>query len=349
MTRQFTATPAKRAQVNLIIGLVGPSSSGKTWTALELATGIQSVTGGDIEMIDTEHERGLFYAENFKFNHTPFAAPFASLDYLDAIKQASKRSKIIIVDSMSHEHESEGGMIDYQEAELTRITRGDDGKRQAMQMLAWAKPKAARRKLLQGMTQIDAHIILCFRAKNTSKPGKDGNGKNVVIPMGFVPIAGEEFVFESALSVLFHPNAQGIPTWNPELPGERIAVKIPRQFEWLKSQKGPLTRADGAKLAQWAAGGVQKPAQTQKPADKPTPTKPDEPALATTVSPASVWADGWDDEVRFAEDSQDLATRFNVAMKSDEMWPQLREEDPARARGIKDAVTKKVAALKEVA
>ena len=255
MTRTFTSSIARRAQVNLIIGLCGASSSGKTYSALELATGLQSVTGGEIEMIDTEHGRGLFYADKFKFNHTVFEAPFASLDYLAAIQQAAKRSKIIIVDSMSHEHESEGGMCDYQEAELTRLTRGDDSKRQSMQMLAWAKPKAARRKLLQGLTQVDAHLILCFRAKNSSKPGKDANGKNAVIPMGFVPIAGEEFVFESALSMLFYPNSKGVPTWNPELPGERIAVKLPQQFDWLAQQKGPITRKDGTRLAQWAQGG----------------------------------------------------------------------------------------------
>ncbi len=258
MSRVFNATPAKRAQVNLIIGLVGPSSSGKTWTALELATGIQSVTGGEIDLIDTEHERALFYAENFKFNHVPFEPPFASLDYLDAIQQSAKRgAKIIVVDSLSHEHEGVGGMIDYQEAELTKMAGQDFGKRQAMQMLAWAKPKAARRKLLQGLTQLDAHVILCFRAKNTSKPVKDDRGKNVVQPMGFMPIAGEEYVFECALSMLFHPNARGVPTWNPDLPGERIAVKLPRQFEWMRDEEGPVTRGMGAKLAQWAEGGVK--------------------------------------------------------------------------------------------
>jgi len=268
MPRQFTASPAARQAVNLIMGLVGPSSSGKTYTALELATGIQSVVGGDIDVIDTEHGRALFYADTFKFNHVPFDAPFASLDYLEAIQQSAKRgAKVIVVDSMSHEHESAGGMLDYQDAELTRMAGADYAKRERMQMLAWAKPKAARRKLLQGLTQIDAHLILCFRAKNTSKPGKNDQGKNVVIPMGFVPIAGEEFVFEAALSMLFHPNSGGVPTWNPELPGERIAVKLPKQFEWLRDVRGPLDRRVGAKLAEWARGGVS--ASAAKPASKP--------------------------------------------------------------------------------
>ena len=338
MTRQFTATPAKRQQINMIIGMVGPSSSGKTYSALEMATGIQSVTGGEIEMIDTEHERGLFYADQFKFNHTPFSAPFASLDYLAAIQQAANRAKIIIVDSMSHEHESEGGMVDYQEVELTRLTRGDDNKRQAMQMLAWAKPKAARRKLLQGLTQVDAHIILCFRAKNSSKPGKDANGKNVVIPMGFVPIAGEEFVFESALSILFHPNARGVPTWNPDMPGERIALKIPGQFDWLAQKSGPITRQDGARLAEWARGGVA--AQKIKTGVTP-PSEPVSDGVQDDIildGALGDWADALEHEIDTAPDRAAAVTLFNKHVKTDAQWQTLKDTDPNRAAILKSKV-----------
>jgi AAA domain len=342
MTRSFETTQAARKQVNLIIGLVGPSSSGKTWTALELATGIQEITGGDIEMIDTEHERGLFYADNFKFNHTSFSAPFASVDYLAAIQQAAKRAKIVIVDSMSHEHEGEGGMIDFQEQELTRMTRGDEGKRQALQMLAWAKPKAARRRLLQGLTQIDAHLILCFRAKNSSKPGKDGNGKNVVIPMGFVPIAGEEFVFESALSVLFHPNARGVPSWSPDLPGERVAVKLPQQFAWIADKSGPLTRQDGVRLAKWAKGGVAAP-KAAPPAEEPSDTPiGNDPDVSTE---AYAFAEELEFSIDTATDAKEASQAFNAAMKTP-LWALLKTEDAGRAAELKAKAVAKINALK---
>lgn len=268
MTRVFNAAPAKRGAANLIIGLVAPSSGGKTYTALELAMGIQSVVGGDIDLIDTEHRRALFYADKFNFNHIEFDAPYGSLDYRDAIQQSAARgAKTIIIDSMSHEHDSEGGMLDYQDQELTRMAGQDYGKRERMQMLAWAKPKAARRKLLQEIAHVDANVILCFRAKNSSKPGKNAEGKSVVIPMGFVPIAGDEFVFECALSMLFYPNAGGVAVCKPDLPGERIAVKIPDQFAWLKDHRGPVDREVGARLAKWAQGNAKTPA-----AKKATPT-----------------------------------------------------------------------------
>src|SRR6266849_4599710 len=76
MARKFEDRPAVREATPLLIGLVGPSNSGKTFSALRLATGIQRVSGGDIWGIDTESRRMLHYADKFKFRHVPFGAPF---------------------------------------------------------------------------------------------------------------------------------------------------------------------------------------------------------------------------------------------------------------------------------
>ena len=75
--------------------------------------------------------------------------------------------------------------------------------------------------------------------------------------MGFVPIAGEEFVFEASLSLLFHPNAGGVPTLSPELVGERIALKIPDQFAWIRKHEGPIDHSVGQRLAEWAKGSPE--------------------------------------------------------------------------------------------
>ena len=113
--RNFDAKVAVREHVPLLIGLMGPSGSGKTYSALRLASGIQSVAGGDIYFVDTEARRALHYADQFKFKHIQFDAPFGSLDYLAALQQCVKAGAgVIVVDSMSHEHESPGGMIDFQ-------------------------------------------------------------------------------------------------------------------------------------------------------------------------------------------------------------------------------------------
>src|ERR1700749_2602141 len=114
--RTFEDHEATRQKVPLLVGLMGPSGSGKTFSALRLATGIQQVSGGDIYFIDTEARRALPSADQFKFRHLEFNAPFGSLDYLAAIEHCVKAgAKVIVIDSMSHEHIGPGGYLQTQE------------------------------------------------------------------------------------------------------------------------------------------------------------------------------------------------------------------------------------------
>jgi ABC-type dipeptide/oligopeptide/nickel transport system ATPase subunit len=253
--RNFVAQDAKREHTPLLVGLMGPSGSGKTYSAHRLAQGIQSVVGGDIYMIDTENRRGLHYADRFTFKHVDMQPPFGSLDYLKALEFCvGEGAKTIIVDSMSHEHEGPGGMIDFHEQEVTRMAKGEDWKRQAVQMLAWSEPKQRRRQLINGMIRLNANIICCFRAKMTSKPVKK-DGKTEVEQLGFMPIAGDEFVYEQTLNCLLLPGAGGVPTWHSEQVGERTMIKLPEQFRtWLSDKQQPLDETVGAGLARWAAG-----------------------------------------------------------------------------------------------
>lgn len=244
MTRTFTDVQAKRAAVPLLIGLTGPSGSGKTYSALRLATGMQRVTGGDIYGIDTEANRMLHYAGAFKFRHVPFAAPFGSLDYLDAIEHCVRKgARVIVIDSMSHEHEGPGGLLE-QHAEVVE-RRG-----LAHSMIAWAKPKAARRRLLNTIVQMPCSFVFCFRSKEKLKPVQGGEPK----PLGWMPIGGEEFVYEMTVNALLLPGACGVPTWKGELPGERETIKLPAQFAALAKESGPLTESTGERFARWAAG-----------------------------------------------------------------------------------------------
>jgi ABC-type dipeptide/oligopeptide/nickel transport system ATPase subunit len=258
MTRTFSAVPAVRESVPLLVGLTGPSGGGKTFSALRLATGIQTVTGGDIYAIDTEARRMLHYADKFRFRHLQFDAPFGSLDYLAAIRYcAAEGARVIIVDSMSHEHEGPGGLLDYQAHEFERL-----GGRDAIKMLAWQKPKAARQQLLNGILQIPANFIFCFRAKEKIKMA---GGK--VIPQGFMPIAGEEFVFEMTVNALLMPHADGVPTWHSEEPGERMMMKLPEQFREVFSERRALSEDIGRELAAWAAGGSTSVSPIEEPTE----------------------------------------------------------------------------------
>lgn len=272
MTRTFKIEPGHRDErMPLFIGLVGPSGSGKTRSALRLAVGMQQVAGGSIVFINTEGRRGTMDLDLFRkpdgtplIQHMAFDAPYGSEDYLDAILQAKAAgARTIVIDSLSHEHEQEGGLLDFHERELERLAGDDWKKREAVKMLAWGKPKAARRKLLtRGIMQADTNLIACFRAKETSRPVKK-DGKTVVEAMGFTPIAGDEFVFECALSAFLPPNSQGVPDWHPDHPGERMAVKRPDHLADIVRDGEQLTEEVGARLARWASGGVKPFTQVQ--------------------------------------------------------------------------------------
>ena len=122
MSRIFTDKLAVREMTPLLTALTSPSGGGKTYSALRLATGMQKVLGGEIFHVDTEASRALHYADQFKFHHVPFGPPFASLDYLEAIQHCARRgARIIIVDSMSHEHEGQGGHLDFHAKEEVRL------------------------------------------------------------------------------------------------------------------------------------------------------------------------------------------------------------------------------------
>jgi energy-coupling factor transporter ATP-binding protein EcfA2 len=254
--RVFEDYEAKRQAVPLMVGLVGPSGGGKTYSALRVATGIQRVTGGDIFVIDTESRRSLHYANQFKFRHVPFSAPFGPLDYLAAVEYCVKKgAKVIVVDSMSHEHEGPGGVLEQHSAEVDRLAGGDKNKAERVKMLAWSAPKQARRRMINTILQMPVSSIFCFRAKEKIKIESGQEPK----PLGFMPIAGEEFIYEMTLNCLLLPKAGGVPTWQSREPGELATMKLPAQFQQLFSEAMPLSEDIGESMARWAEGGALSP------------------------------------------------------------------------------------------
>jgi len=247
----------------LLLGLVGPSGTGKTYSALRLATGMQRVTGGYIFVIDTEARRSLHYAPDhgnqadpargkFGFQVVPFGAPFGPLEYLHAIEHCARSgAKTIIVDSMSHEHEGPGGVLEMHEAETKRLSKQWKTSEDAVKMSAWGKPKSERRRMINTILQFDANFIFCFRAKPKLKIVKGRNPE----PRGFMPLAGEEFVYEMTARFLLLPGADGRPALQSTFEGEREIIKIPIQFRDLFSRPGEqLSESLGMLMAQWAAG-----------------------------------------------------------------------------------------------
>lgn len=259
--REFKTQTAVRDRVPLLIGLTGPSGGGKTFSALRLATGIKTVVGGKIYVIDTEARRALHYADQFEFEHLDFAPPFASGDYLAAIRYCvGQGAKVVVIDSTSHEHDGPGGYLETHEKEIDRLSRGDPEKRERVNFLAWSKPAEERRKMVSGLLQLACNFIFTFRAKEKIKliGGK-------MQEQGWMPICGDSLFYEMTLNCMLLPKADGTPIWQSEYIGERQAMKLPLQFRELFKNKPQLTEEVGRELATWAAAGsIGHQARTQQ-------------------------------------------------------------------------------------
>jgi hypothetical protein len=251
--RTFEDKPAVRSRVPLIIGITGSSFSGKTMSALRLATGIERVVGGPIYFVDSESSRALHYADYFKFQHCPFAPPYGPLDYIAAFEHCAKKgAKIIVCDQMSFEHNGEGGVMDQAEAFLEKRC-GDDWKmREKMLMLSLVKPKGDRKKLKRWIiTHGQIVFILLYRATDKIKPVKGGEP----LKLGWQPETTSDLPYEMTARFLLTPGSEGVPMITPEERAEIAQIKNPRQFKTLIKPGEQLNEDLGKRMARWAVGG----------------------------------------------------------------------------------------------
>lgn len=233
--------PAKREQTSLLIALAGPSGSGKSWSALALATGLAD--GGKIAMVDTEARRGLHYAEHFSFDHLDMGPPFSPERFTQALEAAERGGyRVLIFDSFSHEYDGEGGVVEWAAAEERGGTKSPGN---------WAKPKAAHKRLMNRLLQARLHLVFALRADEKIKIEEVFNERKnkmerVVIPQGFIPIAEKRFMYEMTASFVLYPNAPGVPE----------PTKLQEQHRPFFPDGKAITPEMGKALARWAAGGT---------------------------------------------------------------------------------------------
>jgi hypothetical protein len=251
-----TFRPAVREQIPLLLGLAGGTGSGKTFSAMELAKGIAK--GKRFAVIDTENGRAKHYADIFDFDHAEIKAPFRPQTYIDAIAAADAAGyPCVVVDSASHEWYGDGGCLDWHDELM--------GGQQSKNLSAWIEPKREHKRLVTRLLQIQAHVILCFRAEPKVEAVRDGQGKLEIKPKaslvgldGWIPIAEKNLPFELTASFLLMADQPGVPR----------PIKLPEQLKPLVSLDEPLTAKSGLALAEWAAGGAKPTAPAKK---KPRP------------------------------------------------------------------------------
>ena len=177
------------------ICLYGESSSGKTFTALKLAHGLIN-KGEKVCVIDTENYRASHYDVDFDFDVINFEAPFSPENYIKAINMIQDNGyKAIIIDSMTHEWDSIGGVMDQ------AYNKKDKNGKKVEGLLAWQGPKKEHKKLMDCILSSKAHVICCAKAKDKLKQVKTDSGKTEIVSKGFLPIQEGTFMYDMLINI----------------------------------------------------------------------------------------------------------------------------------------------------
>lgn len=220
----FTFSPARRERVGLSIALAGASGSGKTMTALELATGMVG-PDGKICVIDTEGRRALHYASRYRFDHLDFQPPYSPERCTQAITDAQNAGyDVVIFDSASDEYEGEGGIIDIHDAEARRMATYEgklqEWKIEAMNAPAWKAPKLRHKAtLIRRIRSFPGFVIFCLRAEEKVrfekvKDERTGREKTAIVQAGWMPICEKRFMYDMTLSLTLAPETKGKPRFD---------------------------------------------------------------------------------------------------------------------------------------
>lgn len=209
----FHIKAAEPINNRLLIAISGPQASGKTTSALRLATGIVEATGGKICFIDTEKRRALKYAGSFAFNHMELDPPFSPARYEEALLFAEKsgygEGDVVIIDSATHEHDGPGGVLELHEEYMKSKNYNPK-----FNMLGWGHAKKGRKMFIYSTLQrTPCHIILCFRAKQDLEERKV-NGKTQYVKTGLGPVGADEYFYEMDISIVLPLGSQGKPSWD---------------------------------------------------------------------------------------------------------------------------------------
>ena len=260
----YTFREAKRENAPLVIGIAGPSKSGKTMSALRIAVGLAG--GGKIVMINTEGKRGHAYADKFNYLVCDLEEPYSMVRYREVVLEAEKIGPaVIIIDSQSHSHEGVGGMLEQHDKELDKMCgKTDFKKREKMTWAAWVKPKADEAQFVNTLIRLNCHVILCLRAKEKLKIIRGENPVN----LGWQPIASDRVHFETDFTLVLPPETKGIP----DLSASGSEMREP--YDTMIPAKKLLDEGLGKRLAEYASvRGSQEPegvkTETEK-KDEPT-------------------------------------------------------------------------------
>lgn len=184
---------AERRKAKLRLALIGPTGSGKTFSALKLAFGI----GKKIGLIDTENGSGDLYAHLGEYDIITLEAPYTVAKYREAIKAFENAGHdVIIIDSLSHAWAGSGGLLDKQ-------GRLESSGKYRNSFATWREITPEHNSLVEEMLRSPSHIVATVRAKTEYVLDKDDKGRQVPRKIGLSPVQrdGLEYEFSVVMDV----------------------------------------------------------------------------------------------------------------------------------------------------
>ena len=229
----FQIVKAKRELIWTKIALMSPSGGGKTYSALRLATGMQTELkrmGVDtrILMANTEGSRGRYYASEFDYDIIDIPQDSDPEVYVDLIKYAiDEKYQILIIDSSTHE---------WKKALKIHQQHGGDFK-------AFAKVTPRHELFTAAIADSPIHIISTIRGEDKYEVEKNDMGKTGVKKLGIGGDQRKDFEFDFSLTFLIDQktNTAEVQKDNTHLFENRGAVV--------------LTEQDGIDIIKWANSG----------------------------------------------------------------------------------------------
>jgi hypothetical protein len=175
------------------MALSGPSGTGKTFTALQIAGQL----GKKIVVIDTEHESASLYAGEkcpiigtpFEFDTVPLTS-FSPENYTKAIELCESGGyDVCIIDSLSHAWMGKDGALERVDNIAKRSMRND-------QRAGWRDVTPQHNQLVEAMLACRMHLIVTMRVKTEIAEEKNEKGKTVLRKIGLKPVQREGLEYE---------------------------------------------------------------------------------------------------------------------------------------------------------
>ena len=169
----------------LRLALIGTSGSGKTFSALAIATGL----GLPIAFIDTERGSARKYADLFDFDVLELES-FSVENFIAAINAAERGGyKVLIIDSLSHAWSGKDGILEFVDMETAK------SRAKNAYTSGWRAATPLHNKLVDTILCCKMNVIACMRSKSEYVL-EEMNGKKVPRKIGLQPVQREGMEYE---------------------------------------------------------------------------------------------------------------------------------------------------------